>query len=102
MYAISAKVKNPEEVIKLIDWMYVDEGTNLTSFGVEYVDYRLVGGEYQISDATKAKFKDKQDPFRAMQSAFGTGYLGLALQSHDHPILLSSAPGIDLSSSAHS
>jgi putative aldouronate transport system substrate-binding protein len=92
MYAISAKIKKPEEVIKLIDWMYGEEGSKLTSFGVENVDYRLDGGEYQISDATKLKFKDKQDPFRAMQSALGTGYLGLALQSDDHPILLSSAP----------
>ncbi|MDF2650258.1 MAG: extracellular solute-binding protein [Paenibacillus sp.] len=92
MYAISSKVKNPEEVIKIIDWMYGDEGTNLTSFGIENVDYTLAGGEYKISDATKAKFKDKQDPFRAMQSALGTGYLGLALNSDDHPLIPSSAP----------
>jgi putative aldouronate transport system substrate-binding protein len=92
MYAISSKVKNPEEVIKFIDWMYGDEGTYLTSFGVENIDYTLSGGEYQISEATQAKFKDKQDPFRAMQSALGTGYLGLALHSDDHPLVPSSAP----------
>lgn len=92
MYAISSKVENPEQVIKLIDWMYGDEGTSLTSFGIENVDYTFVGGEYHISDATKAKFMDKQDPFRAMQSALGTGYLGLALNSDDHPLVPSSAP----------
>ncbi|MDR6552247.1 extracellular solute-binding protein [Paenibacillus qinlingensis] len=94
MYAVNAKVKNPEEVIQLIDWMYGDEGTNLTSFGVENVDYTLVGGEYKISEQTQAKFKDKQDPFRAMQSALGTGYLGLALHSDDHPLVPSSSPDL--------
>ncbi|MDD9269425.1 extracellular solute-binding protein [Paenibacillus sp. GCM10023248] len=92
MYAVSSKVKNPEEVIRLIDWMYGEEGTNLTSFGVENVDYTLVNGEYTMSEATKVKFMNKQDPFRAMQSALGTGYLGLALHSDDHPLLHSSAP----------
>lgn len=100
LYAINAKVKNPEEVIKLIDWMYGDEGTNLTSFGVENVDYTLVNGEYQMSEATKMKFKDKQDPFRAMQSALGTGYLGYALNSDDHPIVPSSSDLIQWSEKA--
>ncbi|WP_282936211.1 extracellular solute-binding protein [Paenibacillus sp. RC67] len=94
MYAISSKVENPEDVIKLIDWMYGEEGTHLTSFGVENVDYTFDGGEYKISDVTKARFMNKQDPFRAMQSALGTGYLGLALNADDHPLVPSSPPEI--------
>lgn len=92
MYAISSKVENPEEVIKLIDWMYGEEGTHLTSFGVENVDYTMDGGDYRLSEATKERFMNKQDPFRTMQSALGTGYLGLALNSDDHPLVPSSAP----------
>lgn len=84
-YVINAKVKNVDEVVSFFDWLYGPEGTDLTSFGVENVDYTKTGGEYKISDAALNKFKDKPDPFRTMQSALGTGYLGLSLHVDDHP-----------------
>jgi putative aldouronate transport system substrate-binding protein len=86
-YVVSAKVKDPAAVIQFIDWMYGDEAMKLTNWGIEGVDYTLTNGEYKITDATLAKFKDKPDPFRAMGSAYGLNYLGLSLNADDHPIV---------------
>ncbi|WP_409345931.1 extracellular solute-binding protein [Paenibacillus sp. MBLB4367] len=84
-YVINAKAKNVDELVSFIDWLYGPEGTDLTSFGVENADYTKVNGEYKISDTALNKYKDKPDPVRTMQSALGTGYLGLALNTDDHP-----------------
>jgi putative aldouronate transport system substrate-binding protein len=86
-YAISAKVKDPTAVINFIDWLYGEEGVRLTGWGIENVDYTINNGEYKISDATLAKFKDKPDPYRAMGSALGLNYLGLSLNVDDHPMI---------------
>lgn len=84
-YVISAKVKDPDRVIQFIDWMYGDEGTNLTSLGIENVDYTMDNGEYKMSDDLLNKYKDKPSPYYAIESALGLGYLGLALHYDDHP-----------------
>lgn len=84
-YAIKAKTKNPDQVVQFIDWLYSEEGMKLTSWGIENTDYTLVNGAYKISDATMNKFKDKPDPYRAMASALGLGYLGLGLYADDNP-----------------
>ncbi|MCU6794162.1 extracellular solute-binding protein [Paenibacillus sp. WQ 127069] len=88
-YAISAKIKNPDQVIQFIDWMYSDEGMKLTSWGVENTDYTFANNVYKISDATLNKFKDKPDPYRAMASALGLGYLGMGLYADDNPSIAS-------------
>nr|WP_275983709.1 extracellular solute-binding protein [Paenibacillus hamazuiensis] len=41
MFAVSAKAKEPEELVKLIDWMYSEEAFRLMNFGVEGVHYTL-------------------------------------------------------------
>jgi putative aldouronate transport system substrate-binding protein len=84
-YVISAKVKNPEKVIAFIDWLYSEEGTDLTSFGVENEDYKMENGQFQLTEETMNKYLDKPVPFYAMQSDLGTGYLGLALHNDAHP-----------------
>jgi putative aldouronate transport system substrate-binding protein len=88
-YAISAKIKNPDQVIQFIDWMYSDEGMKLTSWGVENTDYTFANNVYKISDSTLNKFKDKPDPYRAMASALGLGYLGMGLYADDNPSIAS-------------
>ncbi|TMV49600.1 extracellular solute-binding protein [Paenibacillus mesophilus] len=84
-YVVSSKAKQPDRIVSFIDWLYSPEGSALTSFGVENVDYTMTDGEFRISDALLNKFGDKPDRFRSMQSALGTGYLGLALYTDDSP-----------------
>jgi putative aldouronate transport system substrate-binding protein len=86
-FAVSARVKDPAAVIQFIDWLYGEEGTRLTNWGIENVDYTITNGEYKITEATLAKFKDKPDPYRAMGSALGLNNLGLGINLEDHPII---------------
>jgi len=84
-YVINAKVKDPDRVIQFIDWMYGEEGTNLTSLGIENKDYTMENGEYKMSQELIDRYKDKPSPYYAIESALGLGYLGLALNYDDHP-----------------
>ncbi|TBL81722.1 extracellular solute-binding protein [Paenibacillus thalictri] len=78
-YVLNAKVKNPEKVIEFMDWLYSDEGSNLTSFGLQGEHYTLTNGEYKMADALYNKYKDDKTPNYSLSSAFGLGYLGFAV-----------------------
>jgi ABC-type sugar transport system, periplasmic component len=91
-YVISTKVKNPDKVIAFIDWMYGEEGTNITSLGVENEDYVIENGEFKLTEEAKSKYMDKPVPYYAMQSDLGTGYLGLAMHYDDRPNIPFQAP----------
>lgn len=77
MFAISAKAKNPEELIKLIDWMYTEEASNLMNYGVEGVHHTVgADGKPQFKPEFVSPFKDGQPtPFYALYSALGSGKL---------------------------
>ncbi|WP_274649508.1 extracellular solute-binding protein [Paenibacillus humicola] len=94
MFAVSAKVKNPEAVMKLFDWMYSDEGARVTNFGIEGTHYTTKDGKPVINPSVIDQFKDKQDPFRAMQSALGTGLLTFDVYTNDDPQLAVSPPDL--------
>ncbi|WP_240415304.1 extracellular solute-binding protein [Paenibacillus periandrae] len=91
-HVINAKTKDPVALVKLIDFLYSEEGADLLNFGIEGTHYTKKGSEYVINDSLLNQFKDKQDPFRAMQSSIGTGYLGLALLADDRPQAVVSPP----------
>jgi len=81
MYAINAKIKDPDTVIKFIDWMYSEEGSNITNFGVEgetfYIDEN---GEPQFIADYVNKFKDAQpSPYYAVYSDLGITKLNFSL-----------------------
>ncbi|WP_276947766.1 extracellular solute-binding protein [Acetatifactor muris] len=38
-YAINASAENKEEIIKLIDWLYSREGSDITNYGVEGISF---------------------------------------------------------------
>lgn len=78
-YVLSAKIKNPDKVIEFMDWLYSEEGSNLTSFGLQGEHYTLTNGEYKMSDALYNKYKDDKTPNYTISSALGLGYLGFAL-----------------------
>ncbi|MCS7461408.1 extracellular solute-binding protein [Paenibacillus doosanensis] len=72
-FAISAKAKNPEQLVKLLDWMYSEEGSNLMNFGIEGVHYALDDkGEPKYKEDYVAKFKDATPtPYYALYSDLG-------------------------------
>lgn len=77
MYAISSKAKDPETLIKLIDWMYTEKASNLMSYGVEGVHHTLdEKGQPKLKPDYVTKFKDGQPTaFYAMYSDLGSGKL---------------------------
>ncbi|BFT74265.1 extracellular solute-binding protein [Paenibacillus sp. P36] len=84
-YVINAKVKNPEQVVQFMDWFYSQEGMEVTNFGVKGEDFTGENGDYKLTDAVVNKYKDRQpSAFYALQSEYGTGYLGLGLNNDDH------------------
>ncbi|TXK77639.1 extracellular solute-binding protein [Paenibacillus sp. N3.4] len=82
-YVINANVKNPDKIIEFIDWIYSEEGTKLTSWGIENEHYSIVNGIPTRKEEFFSKYKDKTDPSAAMSSELGTGYLGWALNADD-------------------
>ncbi|KRE82409.1 hypothetical protein ASG89_14210 [Paenibacillus sp. Soil766] len=77
MFAISSKAKDPETLIKLIDWMYTEKASNLMSYGVEGVHHTLdEKGQPKLKSDYVMKFKDGQPTaFYAMYSELGSGKL---------------------------
>ncbi|MDF2958615.1 MAG: transporter substrate-binding protein [Paenibacillus sp.] len=77
MFAISSKAKDPETLIKLIDWMYSEKASNLMSYGIEGVHHTLdEKGQPKLKADYVNKFKDGQPtPFYAMYSDLGSGKL---------------------------
>ncbi|HEX2945881.1 MAG TPA: extracellular solute-binding protein [Clostridia bacterium] len=49
--AISANSKYKEEIVKLFDYFYGDEGSMLMNFGIEGQTYNMVDGKPQYTDA---------------------------------------------------
>lgn len=81
MYAISGKVKDPDTVIKFIDWMYSEEGSNISNFGVEGQTFELdANGEPQFIADYVVNFKDAQpSPYYAIYSDLGITKLNFSL-----------------------
>lgn len=79
-YVINAKVKNPEQVVQFMDWFYSPEGIEVTSFGIKGEDFTGDNSNYKLTDAVINKYKDRTpSAIYAMQSEYGTGYLGLGI-----------------------
>lgn len=77
IFAISSKAKDPETLVKLIDWMYTEKASNLMNYGVEGVHHTLdEKGQPKLNSDYVMKFKDGQPTaFYAMYSDLGSGKL---------------------------
>lgn len=75
---ISAASEHVEEAMKLMDYLYSDEGCNLTNFGVEGQQYDLQGGQPALRQEVVEEFSAQTDPIRAFWGSIGGGKLGLA------------------------
>lgn len=93
-FAISSKVKNPEEVVKFMDWLYSEEGVEVTNFGIQGEHFTKENGKYKVSDSVLNQYKDKQDPLRSMQSALGTGLLAFSAYINETPNAAISPPDL--------
>lgn len=61
LYALNAKAENKEEIIKFIDWMYSQEGSDISNYGVEGVSFEYdENGEPQFIEEYVMQFKDAQ------------------------------------------
>jgi putative aldouronate transport system substrate-binding protein len=79
-YAISSKAKNPEYIIKLFDWMYSDEGADITNFGAEGIDWERNSDGNPVPKANLVEqYKTASDPWRAYMGYLGAGQLGFSV-----------------------
>ncbi|WP_284639337.1 extracellular solute-binding protein [Paenibacillus silviterrae] len=78
VFAVSAKTKDADTVVKLLDWMYSEETSNLMNFGLEGVHYtKNEKGEPVYSDSYAKSFKDASPtPYYALYSDLGCCQLG--------------------------
>ncbi len=76
---ISAAVKQPENVVKFMDWLYSEEGSDITNFGVENKDFTKSNSEYTISPELIQKHLQDSDPWRGYMGELGTGLLGFSM-----------------------
>ena len=71
-FAISKNNKYPVESIKLLEYIFSDEGTILFNFGLEGKHYNVVDGKYVYTDAFKQLASNIQESLQAL----GSGNMG--------------------------
>ncbi len=76
---ISSKVDRPEDVVKFFDWMYSEEGTMITNFGVEGETYYMENGEPIIAPELLERHKNADDVISSIYSEIGAGSNNFAL-----------------------
>lgn len=75
---VNSEVKEPDKIIKYLDWLYSQEGSDLTNFGIEGVHYDKVGDEYVLKPEIVEKHLKDSDPWRGFMGEYGVGLLGVA------------------------
>lgn len=75
---VGSKSENIEVALKFLDYLYSEDGCDLTNFGVEGQQYDKVDGGFKIKADVVAKYKDQTDPLRAFYGDIGAAKLGLA------------------------
>ncbi|MDD9269573.1 extracellular solute-binding protein [Paenibacillus sp. GCM10023248] len=93
-YVISAKVKDPEKVVKFMDWMYSPEGTRLLNYGIEGVHYTVVNGQPMMKEDIVKKYADTKDPYRFMQKDIAVGFEAFDPNVDEHPMAQVSHPDL--------
>lgn len=80
-YAVNASSKNIKEVIKLVDWLYSDEGSDISNYGVEGYSFSYDGnGEPQFILEYLEKFRDASpSAYYAVYSDLGITKLNFSL-----------------------
>lgn len=80
-FAVNAKVKNPDVVMSFMDWMYSQEGSDISNYGVEGLsfEYDAQGQPHFIQDYIM-QFKDAEpSTYYAVYSELGITKLNFSL-----------------------
>ena len=73
---LSASTKEPDKLIKFVDWLYSDEGMYVNNFGKEGETYTLnKDGSVKIADSVVEEFRGNSSPVYAWNSTYGLGQL---------------------------
>lgn len=73
-FVCSAKVKEPQKMLKFINWLYTDDGLNITNYGKEGVTYTVnKDGSIKLTDAVLKEFANKTNAATAFGLKYGTG-----------------------------
>lgn len=80
LWAINAKAENKELIIKFIDWMYSQEASDITNYGVEGVSFRYnENGEAEYIPEYIMQFKDASPAdYYAAWGDLGVGKLDMS------------------------
>ena len=76
---VSARVRDPEAVMKYINWLYTDEGAELTNFGIEGTHWDRIDGRYAVNPELVQQRMQDSDPWRSHMSTISAGLFGVAL-----------------------
>ncbi|XEC95534.1 extracellular solute-binding protein [Paenibacillus tarimensis] len=71
--ALSAKVKHPEIAVQFIDYLYSEEGTDLTNLGIQGLTYEIVDGKPRYLPELE------QDLVATLRKDFGVVYDGIRM-----------------------
>ncbi|SCZ80220.1 extracellular solute-binding protein [Acidaminobacter hydrogenoformans] len=72
-YVVPAKSENIEAAVKLIDWLYSEEGTALFNYGIQQNAYTITEGKMTINPELFQRYHELPFGFRLMQYERGTG-----------------------------
>lgn len=78
-FAIRGDVKDPETVIKFMDWLYSDEGSNITNYGQEGVTFEYEEGNPHFIEDYVMKFKDESPAYYKVFADAGITKLNFSL-----------------------
>lgn len=81
LFAVNASAKNKEEIIKLIDWLYSKEGSDISNYGVEGVSFEYnADGEPEFIKEYVMQYKDATPTtYYAVYSALGITKLNFSM-----------------------
>lgn len=99
---VSSQTKYPERIVEMMNWMYTQEGSMISNFGVEGVHYDLTDGVPVIKQELLDECAGASDIFTAVSGKLGAGLLGLGFyideslyQQTSDPIFLEQGEKID-------
>lgn len=75
---VNAQSENYADILRLIDWMYSEEGRMITNFGVEGVHYDMIDDFPTIKQEIVDRNANASDVFMAIQGEIGVGLHGFS------------------------
>ncbi len=77
---VNGDAKNPEQIVKVIDWFYSPKALEITNWGIEGVSFRYTeDGKRELIPEYAEQFIGTSDPWRSFMGSMGLGQLGLAM-----------------------